>query len=144
MKLKADDPIEGTPIDVAFIGSCTNGRLSDFQAVADVLGDHKVAAHVKAIVVPGSEQVDKEARALGLNEIFEKAGFEWREPGCSMCLAMNPDKLIGDEVCASSSNRNFMGRQGSPTGRTILMSPVMVAAAAVTGSVADARKVFGL
>ena len=144
MKLKADDPIKGTPIDVAFIGSCTNGRLSDFQAVADVLGDHKVAAHVKAIVVPGSEQVDKEARALGLNEIFEKAGFEWREPGCSMCLAMNPDKLIGDEVCASSSNRNFMGRQGSPTGRTILMSPVMVAAAAVTGSVADARKVFGL
>ena len=144
MKLKADDPIKGTPIDVAFIGSCTNGRLSDFQAVADVLGDHKVAAHVKAIVVPGSEQVDKEARALGLNEIFEKAGFEWREPGCSMCLAMNPDKLIGDEVCASSSNRNFMGRQGSPTGRTILMSPVMVAAAAVPGSVADARKVFGL
>ena len=100
--------------------------------------------NVKAIAVPGSEQVDKAARALGLHEKFEAAGFEWRLPGCSMCLAMNPDKLVGDEVCASSSNRNFVGRQGSPTGRTILMSPIMVAAAAIEGKVADAREVFSI
>ena len=99
---------------------------------------------MNAIVVPGSEKVDREARELGLHEVFEAAGFEWRLPGCSMCLAMNPDKLVGDEVCASSSNRNFIGRQGSPTGRTILMSPIMVAAAAIEGYVADAREVFNL
>ena len=99
---------------------------------------------MKAIAVPGSEQVDKAARALGLHKKFEAAGFEWRLPGCSMCLAMNPDKLVGDEVCASSSNRNFVGRQGSPTGRTILMSPIMVAAAAIEGKVADAREVFSI
>ena len=142
MQLTANQPIKGTKIDVAFIGSCTNGRLSDFQAVASVIKGHKVASHVRAIAVPGSEKVDKEVRALGLHKVFEEAGFEWRLPGCSMCLAMNPDKLIGDEVCASSSNRNFIGRQGSPTGRTILMSPVMVAAAAIEGQVADAREVF--
>jgi 3-isopropylmalate/(R)-2-methylmalate dehydratase large subunit len=142
MQLAANKPIKGTKIDVAFIGSCTNGRLSDFQAVASVIKGHKVASHVRAIAVPGSEKVDKEVRALGLHKVFEEAGFEWRLPGCSMCLAMNPDKLIGDEVCASSSNRNFIGRQGSPTGRTILMSPVMVAAAAIEGQVADAREVF--
>lgn len=144
MQLKPDTPIKGTHIDVAFIGSCTNGRLGDFKAVAEVIKGRKVAPGVKAIAVPGSEKVDKEARALGLNEIFEEAGFEWRKPGCSMCLAMNPDKLVGDEVCASSSNRNFIGRQGSSTGRTILMSPVMVAAAAIEGEVADAREVFGI
>jgi len=88
--------------------------------------------------------VDIEARKLGLDRIFEEAGFQWRKPGCSMCLAMNPDKLIGDELCASSSNRNFIGRQGSPTGRTMLMSPLMVAAAALTGQVSDAREVFSL
>jgi 3-isopropylmalate/(R)-2-methylmalate dehydratase large subunit len=142
MQLTANQPIKGTKIDVAFIGSCTNGRLSDFQAVASVIKGRKVASHVRAIAVPGSEKVDKEVRALGLHKVFEEAGFEWRLPGCSMCLAMNPDKLIGDEVCASSSNRNFIGRQGSPTGRTILMSPVMVAAAAIEGQVADAREVF--
>jgi 3-isopropylmalate/(R)-2-methylmalate dehydratase large subunit len=131
-------------IDVAFIGSCTNGRISDFQAVAQVIKGHRVADGVRAIAVPGSEKVDAEARALGLDQVFTEAGFEWRLPGCSMCLAMNPDKLVGDEVCASSSNRNFMGRQGSATGRTILMSPVMVAASAVSGCVADARVVFGL
>lgn len=98
---------------------------------------------VKAIAVPGSEKVDKEARAHGLKKIFEVAGFEWRKPGCSMCLAMNPDKLVGDEGCASSSNRNFIGRQGSSTGRIILMSPVMVAAAAIEGKMADVREVFG-
>ena len=144
MKLEADTPIKGTKIDVAFIGSCTNGRLSDFQAVAAVIKGRKVAEGVRAIAVPGSEKVDKAAREIGLHKVFEEAGFEWRKPGCSMCLAMNPDKLVGDEVCASSSNRNFIGRQGSSTGRTILMSPIMVAAAAVQGSVADAREVFEL
>ena len=142
MQIPANTPIKGTKIDVAFIGSCTNGRLSDFQAVADIIQGKQVASHVKAIAVPGSEQVDAAARELGLHETFEAAGFEWRKPGCSMCLAMNPDKLVGDEVCASSSNRNFVGRQGSPTGRTILMSPIMVAASAISGSVADAREVF--
>ena len=144
MQLDADQPIKGTKIDVAFIGSCTNGRLSDFEAVAKVIAGKKVASNVRAIAVPGSEKVDTAARAAGLDKVFEEAGFEWRMPGCSMCLAMNPDKLVGDEICASSSNRNFIGRQGSPTGRTILMSPVMVAAAAVEGHVADAREVFEL
>ena len=144
MQLTANQPIKGTKIDVAFIGSCTNGRLSDFKSVAAVIGGKKVSSNVRAIVVPGSEKVDREARELGLHEVFEAAGFEWRLPGCSMCLAMNPDKLVGDEVCASSSNRNFIGRQGSPTGRTILMSPIMVAAAAIEGYVADAREVFNL
>ncbi|MCH2171870.1 3-isopropylmalate dehydratase large subunit [Myxococcota bacterium] len=144
MKLQPDQGIKGTPIDVAFIGSCTNGRLSDFQRVAELIAGRKVSDAVRAIAVPGSEKVDREARALRLNEIFEAAGFEWRMPGCSMCLAMNPDKLVGDEICASSSNRNFIGRQGSPTGRTILMSPIMVAAAAIEGKVSDAREVFSL
>ncbi|MEE2735389.1 MAG: 3-isopropylmalate dehydratase large subunit [Pseudomonadota bacterium] len=144
MKLSANQPIKGIKIDVAFIGSCTNGRLSDFQSVAAVISGKKVAPNVRAIAVPGSEKVDREARELGLHEVFEEAGFEWRLPGCSMCLAMNPDKLVGDEVCASSSNRNFIGRQGSPKGRTILMSPIMVAAAAIEGFVADAREVFDL
>ncbi len=144
MQLDANQPIAGMSIDVAFIGSCTNGRLSDFQSVAEVIKGRKVASHVRAIAVPGSEKVDAAARELNLHEVFEAAGFEWRKPGCSMCLAMNPDKLVGDEVCASSSNRNFVGRQGSPTGRTILMSPLMVAAAAIQGKVADARQVFGL
>ena len=144
MQLNADQPIKGTKIDVAFIGSCTNGRLSDFEAVAELIVGKRVADNVRAIAVPGSEKVDLAARKAGLDKIFESAGFEWRMPGCSMCLAMNPDKLVGDEVCASSSNRNFIGRQGSPTGRTILMSPIMVAAAAVQGQVADAREVFEL
>ena len=94
--------------------------------------------------MPGSQIVALQCEKLGLDKIFREAGFEWREAGCSMCLAMNPDKLIGDQLCASSSNRNFKGRQGSPTGRTLLMSPLMVAAAAVTGAVADAREVFGV
>ncbi len=144
MKLKGGSPIKGTKINVAFVGSCTNGRLSDFREVARYLKGKHVAAGVKAIAVPGSQIVDVMARQEGLDKIFSEAGFEWRGAGCSMCLAMNPDKLIGDQLCASSSNRNFKGRQGSPTGRTILMSPVMVAAAAVTGAVADAREVFGM
>lgn len=144
MKLAAGSPIKGVKIDVAFIGSCTNGRISDFREVAKYIRGHKVAAGVTAIVVPGSQIVAIQCEQEGLPEIFRAAGFEWRAAGCSMCLAMNPDKLIGDQLCASSSNRNFKGRQGSPTGRTILMSPVMVAAAAITGSIADARELFTL
>ncbi|HYF36152.1 MAG TPA: 3-isopropylmalate dehydratase large subunit [Prosthecobacter sp.] len=142
MKLPPGKPIKGTKVDVAFVGSCTNGRISDFREVAKFLKGKKVAAGVKAIAVPGSQIVDAMARQEGLDKVFSDAGFEWRGAGCSMCLAMNPDKLVGDQLCASSSNRNFKGRQGSPTGRTVLMSPVMVAAAAITGSIADAREVF--
>ncbi len=142
MKLQGGAPIAGTPVDVCFIGSCTNGRLSDFRETAKFLKGRKVASGVTAIAVPGSEIVDHLCKQEGIDKIFEEAGFEWRAAGCSMCLAMNPDKLIGDQLCASSSNRNFKGRQGSPVGRTILMSPVMVAAAAVTGVVSDAREVF--
>jgi 3-isopropylmalate/(R)-2-methylmalate dehydratase large subunit len=142
MKLKPNAPIKGTKINVAFLGSCTNGRLSDFQEVAKYIKGRKVAPGIKAIAVPGSQGVALLCAELGLDKTFREAGFEWREAGCSMCLAMNPDKLIGDQLCASSSNRNFKGRQGSPTGRTLLMSPLMVAAAAVTGEVSDAREVF--
>ncbi len=142
MHLAPGAPIKGTPVNVAFLGSCTNGRLSDFQEVAKYIQGHRVAPNVKAIAVPGSQIVARQCREEGLDKIFEEAGFEWRGAGCSMCLAMNPDKLVGDELCASSSNRNFKGRQGSPTGRTVLMSPVMVAAAAVTGVISDAREVF--
>jgi len=142
MKLDPGQPMRGVKIDVAFLGSCTNGRLSDFREVARYLRGRKVAPGVKAIAVPGSQIVAQMAEKEGLADVFREAGFEWRGAGCSMCLAMNPDKLIGDQLCASSSNRNFKGRQGSPTGRTVLMSPVMVAAAAVTGEVSDAREVF--
>jgi 3-isopropylmalate/(R)-2-methylmalate dehydratase large subunit len=131
--------VEGTKIDVAFIGSCTNGRLSDLEEAAKIVQGRRVAPHVKALVVPGSQAVSRAAIAKGLDQVFTKAGFEWRGAGCSMCLAMNPDKLEGRQVCASSSNRNFKGRQGSPTGRTLLMSPAMVAAAAVSGHVVDVR-----
>jgi len=142
MKLPAGKPIKGTKINVAFLGSCTNGRLSDFREVAKYIKGKKVAAGVKAIAVPGSQIVALQCEKEGIDKVLAEAGFEWRAAGCSMCLAMNPDKLIGDQLCASSSNRNFKGRQGSITGRTILMSPVMVAAAAVTGTVSDAREVF--
>jgi 3-isopropylmalate/(R)-2-methylmalate dehydratase large subunit len=144
MKLSPGAPIEGTAVDVAFIGSCTNARLSDFVEVARHLKGHKVKPGVRAIAVPGSQIVARLCEEMGIDTVFRQAGFDWREAGCSMCLAMNPDKLVGDELCASSSNRNFKGRQGSPTGRTVLMSPVMVAAAAVTGAVSDARDVFGV
>jgi 3-isopropylmalate/(R)-2-methylmalate dehydratase large subunit len=144
MQLEAGKPIQGVPVNVAFIGSCTNGRISDFREVARLIRGSKVAAGVRALAVPGSMDVAREAEAEGLDKVFLEAGWEWRQPGCSMCLAMNPDKLIGRELCASSSNRNFKGRQGSPTGRTVLMSPVMVAAAAIRGSIADAREVFGV
>ncbi len=146
MGIPAGAPIAGTKIDVAFIGSCTNGRYSDFEQVARLLDGKgfKVAPGVKALAVPGSQKVREQMIASGLDKIFIEAGFEFREAGCSMCLAMNPDKLQGRQISASSSNRNFKGRQGSPTGRTLLMSPVMVAAAAISGEVADARKLFFL
>ena len=139
MKLKPGQKTQEIKIDVAFIGSCTNGRISDLRAAAAVLKGKKVSPTVQAFVVPGSMQVRKIAMEEGLDKIFEEAGFEWRGAGCSMCLAMNPDQLKGDQISASSSNRNFIGRQGSPTGRTLLMSPAMVAAAAVAGHVVDVR-----
>ncbi len=139
MDLEAGTEISGVPVDVCFIGSCTNGRLSDLQAAAAVVEGNHVAPGVKAFVVPGSEQVARAAEAEGLDDLFLAAGFEWREPGCSMCLAMNPDRLEGRQISASSSNRNFKGRQGSATGRTLLMSPAMVAAAAIAGEVIDVR-----
>ncbi len=142
MDLTPGAPIAGTPVDVCFIGSCTNGRLSDLQAAAAVARGRQVAAGIKAFVVPGSEQVAAAAAAEGLDRVFTAAGFEWREPGCSMCLAMNPDRLEGRQISASSSNRNFKGRQGSASGRTLLMSPAMVAAAAVTGRVTDVRQLL--
>lgn len=144
MKLPAGAPIKGTKIDVAFIGSCTNGRISDFREAAKYLKGQKVAAGIKAIAVPGSQITAIQCEQEGIDKIFTDAGFEWRAAGCSMCLAMNPDKLIGDQICASSSNRNFKGRQGSSIGRTVLMSPVMVVAAAVKGELADAREVFNV
>jgi 3-isopropylmalate/(R)-2-methylmalate dehydratase large subunit len=140
MGLHGGEPIAGTRVDVAFIGSCTNSRLSDLREAARIVQGRRVAPHVRALVVPGSASVKTAAEREGLDEIFRAAGFEWRSAGCSMCLGMNPDKLQGDQVCASSSNRNFKGRQGSPTGRTLLMSPAMVAAAAVAGEVADVRE----
>ncbi|HVR75114.1 MAG TPA: 3-isopropylmalate dehydratase large subunit [Planctomycetota bacterium] len=142
MDFEPGAPIAGTRIDVAFIGSCTNGRLSDLREAARVVKGRRAASHVKALVVPGSQDVRKAAEVEGLDQVFRDAGFEWRDAGCSMCLAMNPDKLMGREVCASSSNRNFKGRQGSPTGRTLLMSPAMVAAAAIAGEVTDVRDIL--
>ena len=139
MGFSGGEPIAGTRIDVAFVGSCTNGRLSDLRAAADVVRGRRVAPNVKALVVPGSFAVKAAAEREGLHEVFRAAGLEWRSAGCSMCLAMNPDRLEGRQVCASSSNRNFKGRQGSPAGRTLLMSPAMVAAAAIAGEVVDVR-----
>jgi len=140
MGFRAGQPMKGTRIDVAFIGSCTNARLSDLREAARVAAGQRVAAHVKALVVPGSQAVRAAAEREGLDRLFLEAGFEWRAAGCSMCLAMNPDRLEGRQICASSSNRNFKGRQGSPTGRTLLMSPAMVAAAAIAGEVVDVRE----
>mgnify|MGYP005848163923 FL=1 len=142
MELTPGEPIAGAKIDVAFIGSCTNGRISDLREAARVAKLGRVAPGVRTFVVPGSQEVQRQAEAEGLPEIFRAAGFDWREPGCSMCLAMNPDKLRGRELCASTSNRNFKGRQGSPTGRTLLMSPAMVAAAAIRGQVVDVREML--
>jgi 3-isopropylmalate/(R)-2-methylmalate dehydratase large subunit len=146
MGFRPGRPLRGQEIQVAFIGSCTNGRFSDLEEVAKHLqrSGRKVKTGVRALVVPGSQKVRERLVAAGYDRVFRDAGFEFRDAGCSMCLAMNPDKLQGRELCASSSNRNFKGRQGSPTGRTLLMSPLMVAAAAVSGHVEDAREVFAL
>jgi len=142
MGFEAGQPIAGAKIDVVFIGSCTNSRISDLRVAATVAKGHRVAKSVRAIVVPGSQQVAKAAEAEGLHEVFREAGFEWRNAGCSMCLGMNDDKLQGREMSASTSNRNFIGRQGSPTGRTLLMSPAMAAAAALNGAVIDVREMM--
>jgi 3-isopropylmalate/(R)-2-methylmalate dehydratase large subunit len=142
MGFEPGESVEGRRIDVAFIGSCTNARLSDLRAAARLVRGQRLARHVRGLVVPGSRAVQRAAEAEGLHEVFRAAGFEWREPGCSLCLGMNDDKLAGAQTCASSSNRNFRGRQGSPTGRTLLMSPAMVAAAAIAGEVVDVRRVI--
>ncbi len=140
MGLKADTPIEEIQLDKVFIGSCTNSRIEDLRAAAAVAKGRKKAANVKQVlVVPGSGQVKRQAEAEGLDRIFIDAGFEWREPGCSMCLAMNADRLAPGERCASTSNRNFEGRQGAG-GRTHLVSPEMAAAAAIAGHFVDIRK----
>jgi 3-isopropylmalate/(R)-2-methylmalate dehydratase large subunit len=139
MALKPGTPITSVPIDRVFIGSCTNGRIEDLRAAAAVVRGHRVAPSVRAMVVPGSGQVKRQAEAEGLDEIFRQAGMEWREAGCSMCLAMNPDVLAPGERCAATSNRNFEGRQGKG-GRTHLVSPAMAAAAAVAGRFVDVRQ----
>jgi 3-isopropylmalate/(R)-2-methylmalate dehydratase large subunit len=139
MGLKPGTPITDIAVDRVFIGSCTNGRIEDLRAAAAVIGGRKVASTVSAMVVPGSGLVKDQAEAEGLDKVFKDAGFEWREPGCSMCLAMNPDKLKPQERCASTSNRNFEGRQGFK-GRTHLVSPAMAAAAAIAGHFVDIRE----
>jgi len=142
MGLTAGTPLAEIAVDKVFIGSCTNGRIEDLRAAAEVVKGHKVASTVGAIVVPGSGLVKEQAESEGLDKVFLEAGFEWREPGCSMCLAMNADKLQPGERCASTSNRNFEGRQGRG-GRTHLVSPQMAAAAAVTGRLTDVRSLKG-
>ena len=139
MGLEAGTPMAEIAIDRVFIGSCTNGRIEDLRAVAEIVKGRKVAATVDAMVVPGSGLVKRQAEAEGIDKVLVEAGFDWREPGCSMCLAMNADKLAPGERCASTSNRNFEGRQG-PGGRTHLMSPVMAAAAALVGHLTDVRE----
>ena len=139
MGLEPDTSVKDIKIDKVFIGSCTNGRIEDLREAAKILKDKKIANHVDAIVVPGSGLVKEQAEQEGLDKIFKNSGFEWREPGCSMCLAMNADKLKSGERCASTSNRNFEGRQGRG-GRTHLVSPAMAAAAAISGNLDDVRK----
>ena len=139
MGLVAGQPITEAKIDVVFIGSCTNSRIEDLRAAATIAEGRQVATHVRAMVVPGSGLVKAQAEDEGLDLIFKAAGFDWREPGCSMCLGMNPDKLAPGERCASTSNRNFEGRQGRG-GRTHLMSPEMAAAAAIAGHIVDVRE----
>jgi 3-isopropylmalate/(R)-2-methylmalate dehydratase large subunit len=138
MGLVPGQALDGLPIDVVFIGSCTNSRIEDIRAAAAVARGRRVAPGVRALVVPGSGLVREAAEAEGLDIVLKDAGFEWREAGCSMCLGMNPDRLTPGQRCASTSNRNFEGRQGDG-GRTHLLSPVMAAAAAVTGHLTDVR-----
>jgi len=139
MGLKPGQPILGQKVDVVFVGSCTNGRLSDLRAAAGVLKGRKVAPGVRMLVVPGSQWTRRQAEAEGLDRVFVEAGAEWREAGCSMCIAMNGDQLAPGQYCVSTSNRNFEGRQG-PGGRTLLASPLTAAASAVVGAVADPRQ----
>ena len=139
MGLEPNTNMTDIKIDKVFIGSCTNGRIEDLRAVSKIADGRKVAEHVNAIIVPGSGLVKKQAEKEGLDKIFIQSGFEWRDPGCSMCLAMNADKLKPKERCASTSNRNFEGRQGRG-GRTHLMSPAMAAAAAIKGKLSDCRE----
>jgi len=139
MALQSGAPIEGTPIDVVFIGSCTNSRIEDLRDAARFAKGKQVSESVRALVVPGSYPVKRQAESEGLDKIFRDAGFEWREPGCSMCIAMNGDQIQPGQACASTSNRNFKGRQGKG-GRTFLVSPPMAAAAAITGKLVDIRK----
>jgi 3-isopropylmalate/(R)-2-methylmalate dehydratase large subunit len=138
MGLKAGTPLEDLSIDRVFIGSCTNSRIEDLRAAARIASGYHVSTHVRAMVVPGSQAVKAQAEAEGLDKVFRLAGFDWREPGCSMCLGMNPDILEPGERCASTSNRNFEGRQGRG-GRTHLVSPEMAAAAAIAGHFVDIR-----
>jgi 3-isopropylmalate/(R)-2-methylmalate dehydratase large subunit len=140
MRVEPGDTMEGYEVDVAFLGSCTNARLADLRSAAKIVEGRQVDSDVRAFVVPGSQRVKVAAEEEGLDEIFREAGFDWRDAGCSMCLGMNDDQLQGDEACASSSNRNFIGRQGSKDGRTVLMNPRMVAAAAIEGEVTDVRE----
>ncbi|WP_117591166.1 3-isopropylmalate dehydratase large subunit [Haloprofundus halophilus] len=139
MGVEPGDTMEGYEIDVAFLGSCTNARLPDLRRAAKIVEGRQVHPDVRAMVVPGSQRVQERAEREGLADVFREAGFDWRNAGCSMCLGMNEDQLEGDEACASSSNRNFIGRQGSKDGRTVLMNPQMVAAAALEGRVTDVR-----
>ena len=133
--------LEGIKIDAAFIGSCTNGRISDFKEIAKIVKGKTVAKGVRAIIVPGSKEVKRQAEKEGLDKIFIGAGFEWRSPGCSLCIGMNGDKLNGNEICASSSNRNFIGRQGSPKGRTFIRRWLQFA---INGKITDVRKHWGI
>lgn len=139
MGLNPNTKITDIKVDRIFIGSCTNGRIGDLRDAAKIIKGRKVAQHVSAMVVPGSGLVKQQAEEEGIDKVFKDAGFDWREPGCSMCLAMNADKLNPQERCASTSNRNFEGRQGRG-GRTHLVSPAMAVAAAIDGHLTDVRK----
>jgi 3-isopropylmalate/(R)-2-methylmalate dehydratase large subunit len=141
MGLEAGKPILGRKVDVVFIGSCTNSRIGDLREAARVFRGRKVAPGVRTLVVPGSQQVKAQAEAEGLDRVFREAGAEWREAGCSMCLAMNDDRLEPCQYAVSTSNRNFEGRQG-PGGRTFLASPLTAAASAVRGAIADPRELL--
>jgi 3-isopropylmalate/(R)-2-methylmalate dehydratase large subunit len=143
MGLKAGQPIANQPIDVVFIGSCTNGRLSDLRSAARLLAGHKIARGVRALIVPGSQQIKRAAEAEGLDQIFRDAGAEWRESGCSMCIGMNGDTVDKGQYSLSTSNRNFEGRQG-PGARTLLVSPLTAAASALRGRVTDPRELMGV
>jgi 3-isopropylmalate/(R)-2-methylmalate dehydratase large subunit len=143
MDLQPGEPLLGRKIDVVFVGSCTNSRISDLRLAAQLIEGHKVSPNVRMMVVPGSQQVKKQAEAEGLHEIFRAAGADWREAGCSMCIAMNGDSVPAGKISVSTSNRNFEGRQGKGA-RTLLASPLVAAASALEGRVADPRRLGGL